>query len=226
MDSARQYSYVPQLCLRLLPSFLLDPVCSTRYGIPLYWVGFKSSKVTWKALVTKLGNIRKELESRRGALGCKRKIRDAERLSKQIVLYTYRHFVSEQQLFSENATQAHILFLTSVVAPADVFAWLLLCVYCRPTATLTSPSRKHQYTGCVWFYVEFIWLPPSGCQSGYTFETMNITSCTVYHLHREGSPFYITLRSDLGESQCLQIGQIKQIFLSETGIINSGSLGK
>ena len=55
-------------------------------------MGFKSSKVTWKALVTKLGNIGKELERRTGALDGKRKIRDAERLSKQTALYTYRHF--------------------------------------------------------------------------------------------------------------------------------------
>lgn len=57
-------------------------------------------------------------------------------------------------------------------------------------------------------------------------ETMDIAHCTVYHRQRERLPFYMTFRSDLWESQCLQIGQIKQIFLSETGIKNSGSLGK
>lgn len=147
-------------------------------------------------------------------------------LIKQIALYSYRHFVSEQYLFNENATQAHILFLTYLVPPVDIFGWLLLCDYCHPISTITLPSRNHQYTGWVWFCLKFIWLPSSWCQSGYTFETTNIANCTVYHLHREGSPFYMTLMSDLGESQCPQIGQIKQIFLSETGIINSGSLGK
>lgn len=90
-------------------------------------MGFKSSKVTWKALVklndrltNKAREYREELERRRGALNDKRKIRDAERHSKQIALCMDRHFASKQYLFKESAVQVHIT-VSSLVTPDDIF---------------------------------------------------------------------------------------------------------